>query len=105
MQLQPLETKEKKNLIYILIFLCILCIRATDLQGVWGEPHQMPDLSTADTVKAEAIFRMKWLMLKQRPCGKKKQEHSLLAVKMYRTSNEHVTSNESRSSPLHLEFA
>ena len=56
-----IETKEKKNLIYILISLCILCMRATDLQGVWGEPHQMPDLSTADTIKAEAIFRMKWL--------------------------------------------
>jgi hypothetical protein len=61
MQLQPLETKEKENLIYNLFFLCILCMRATDLQGVWGEPHQMPDMSTADTIKAEAIFRMKRL--------------------------------------------
>jgi len=25
---------------------------------MWGEPHQMPNMSTADTVEAEAIFGM-----------------------------------------------
>lgn len=30
----------------------------TVLQGMWGEPQQMPDMSTANTIEAEAIFRM-----------------------------------------------
>jgi hypothetical protein len=49
-----------ENMHGYLCFGCVwvLCEKKTVLQGMWGEPHQMPDMSTADTVEAEAIFRM-----------------------------------------------
>lgn len=35
-----------------------LFVKTTVLQGMWGEPDQMPNLSTDDSVQAEAVLRM-----------------------------------------------
>jgi hypothetical protein len=37
----------------------LFCVNAV-LQGVRGEPHQMPDMQRGDPFKAEAILGMKW---------------------------------------------
>jgi hypothetical protein len=35
-----------------------ICVPTTVLQGVWGEPYQMPNMSRDNTVQAEAILGM-----------------------------------------------
>jgi predicted outer membrane lipoprotein len=38
--------------------LSLSCANAV-LQGLWGEPHQMPDMQRGDSFTAEAILGMK----------------------------------------------
>jgi hypothetical protein len=42
---------------YFHIFL-IVCVQTTVLQGVWGEPRQMPDMPRGNTLQAEAVLGM-----------------------------------------------
>jgi hypothetical protein len=68
------QNEEKQTIILILVFL-LRFVRATVLQGVRGKPHQMPDMPAADTVEAEAIFRMKWLCYNRGHEEEKGKEH------------------------------
>ena len=55
---QPTYRVSEKTCLLMFSFSFGFFLQTTVLQGMWGEPHQMPNMSTADTVEAEAIFGM-----------------------------------------------